>query len=105
MIPQDTRDTLRIGFKSGSVIEVKVEDGKNVIASCTTPSMPGVPIFRRGVIGDAMVDFAEVEFMQVVPNRYPELGHQALLRQRQSLPPYSLRSYPPPDYSRNRQEP
>lgn len=98
MIPQDNRDTLRIGFKSGSVIEVKVEDGKKVIAEATPNPLGGTPVFLRAVVGDAMVDFAQVEFMQVVPKEDTRMDPAAF---NHSIPPFSLVNHRGPDYSRN----
>ncbi len=93
MIPQDTRDTLRIGFKSGSVIEVKVE-GAQALIEGAVPPFGCKPTALRTMIGDAFVDFAEVEFMQVVPKQYPQMDPASFSH---GIPGTH------PDFSRNRQ--
>lgn len=70
MIPVDPRDTLRIGFKSGASIEVKVEDAPALIKSLDL--MWKTANHERQVIGGALVVLDQVECMQVVPKAYPQ---------------------------------
>lgn len=74
MIPQDPRDTLRIGFKSGACIEVKVENAHELVKSIDRTW--DTARHDRQVIGGTLVALPCVEFLQVMPRAYPQVDLQ-----------------------------